>query len=234
MSAADEMRPRVDRRTTLKWLAATMAAAQAGACSRRGKELGDEIPPVEAQPAVPAAAAGYGADPDLSAPAVPWPRTMTAAQLDTAAALSDLILPADERSPAASTLGVPDFIDEWISAPYPQQLEDRAVILAGLAWFEQQSQARYGRAFAGLQGERQAALLESLATGAAQPAAPDAFLDRFRHVVVGAYYTTDPGSADLGYIGNVPIAGEYPGPSTEALEHLDRVLAQLGLERAGR
>ena len=53
-------------------------------------------------------------------------------------------------------------------------------------------------------------------------------------MVVGAYYTTDPGSADLGYIGNVPIAGEYPGPSTEALEHLDRVLAQLGLERAGR
>jgi hypothetical protein len=35
--------------------------------------------------------------------------------------LADLILPEDEYGPAASALRVPDFIDEWVSAPYPKQ-----------------------------------------------------------------------------------------------------------------
>ena len=43
---SDERKPplRVDRRTTLKWLAATMAAAQAG-CAGESKFVGAEIPP---------------------------------------------------------------------------------------------------------------------------------------------------------------------------------------------
>jgi hypothetical protein len=34
---------------------------------------------------------------------------------------------------------------------------------------------------------------------------------------------------DVGYIGNVPISGEYPGPSKDAMTHLAGVLKQLGL-----
>ena len=34
---------------------------------------------------------------------------------------------------------------------------------------------------------------------------------------------------DIGYLGNVPINGDYPGPSEEALAHLDGVLVALGL-----
>ena len=49
-----------------------------------------------------------------------WPLTLTKEQRATATALCDLIIPADDTSPAASSVGVVDFIDEWISAPYPE------------------------------------------------------------------------------------------------------------------
>jgi hypothetical protein len=57
-----------------------------------------------------------------------------------------------------------------------------------------------------------------------------AFFERFRFLSVGAFYTTEAGIEDIGYIGNVPISGEYPGPSTEAMTHLAGVLEQLDIE----
>ena len=56
------------------------------------------------------------ADPDLVTPELLWDKLLSPEELATAAALCDVILPADERSPAPSTVGVPDFIDEWVSA----------------------------------------------------------------------------------------------------------------------
>ena len=64
-------------------------------------------------------------------PGGPWPLTLGPAARLTTAALCDLIIPADAVSPSASAVGVVDFIDEWISAPYPQQRADRALILRG-------------------------------------------------------------------------------------------------------
>ena len=56
------------------------------------------------------AGVGYGTDPDLMHPVVPWSRTMTQGQLQTAAALADAILPADEHSPAASSVLTKQFV----------------------------------------------------------------------------------------------------------------------------
>jgi hypothetical protein len=47
--------------------------------------------------------------------------------------------------------------------------------------------------------------------------------------VLAAFFCTPEGCKDIGYLGNVPIAGDYPGPSDEAKAHLDQVLAELGL-----
>ena len=225
---------RVDRRTTIKWLAATMAAGYAG-CTAADKRVGDEIPaaPDTTFPGTVAGpgAAGYGTDPDMIQPVVPWKRTMTEAQLRTTAALSDLILPEDEHSPSASAVGVPDFIDEWVSAPYTQQRDDRGRILAGLEWLEQQSQGRFGTAFEDASEDQQSAVVEAIAypDAAAGLAEQAEFFKRFRYLAVGAFYTTEAGAKDAGYIGNTPIAGPYPGPSKEAMAHLGGVLKQLGL-----
>ncbi len=237
MTTERHSRFRVDRRTTLKWLAATMVAANTG-CSSNAKFVGDEIPPTPNAADTLLGTAGtpddigYGTDPDLTNPIVPWSRTMTTAQLKTSAALCDIILPADDRSPAASTVGVPDFIDEWISAPYAQQRNDREIIFAGLEWLEQQSRSRFGTAFASAEDEQAAALLDSIADprqAAAELVGQVEFFERFRFLAVGAFYTTEAGIEDIGYIGNVPLGGDYPGPSDEAIAHLAGVLEQLGL-----
>src|SRR5690606_3679032 len=135
------------------------------------KYLGDEIPAAQRAPLLGVAAkadgVAYGGDPDRMNPVVPWARTMTEGQLRTASTFADLLLPEDERSPAASVVGVPDFIDEWISAPYAQQQEDREVVLAGLEWLEQQSQQRFGRSFATANEKQQLELVDSIANGTA-------------------------------------------------------------------
>lgn len=237
MTAEPQTQIRVDRRTTIKWLAATMVAANTG-CSSTTKLVGDEIPPaprvstrLEDVPNV-QDFIGYGTDPDLINPVVPWSRTMTTAQLRTSAALCDIILPADDRSPAASTVGVPDFIDEWVSAPYPQQQDDREIILGGLEALDQQSQSRYGTDFASAEYSQATELLDHIAyAGVANVELLHLaiFFERFRFLTVGAYYTTDAGIEDIGYVGNVPISGDYPGPSNAAMAHLAGILEQLGL-----
>ena len=208
-------------------------------CGSNMKFVGEEIPPAPATgdrllgvPRTPDNI-GYGTDPDLLNPVVPWSRTMTDLQLATSATLCDFILPEDDRSPSASAVGVPDFIDEWISAPYAQQQDDREKILAGLEWLEQQSLRRYGRAFVSADGGQANELLDRIAHPGRAMAEHDAlvkFFERFRYLAVGAFYTTEVGIADIGYIGNVAISGEYPGPSDEAMTHLAGVLDELGLD----
>ncbi len=92
----------MDRRTTLKWV---LAASAASPLLRQHQARAYSAP----------SAQGYGSDPNLGVnyhPGELWPLTMTAAQRRLAGVLSDIIIPADDRSPSASSAGVVDFIDE--------------------------------------------------------------------------------------------------------------------------
>src|SRR5687767_10492046 len=71
---------------------------------------------------VPGLPTSIGTDPNLRAKIIPWERVLSEAEMKTVTALCDVIIPADEKSPAASAVGVPDFINEWVSAPYDQQV----------------------------------------------------------------------------------------------------------------
>src|ERR1044071_7314886 len=123
-----EQTQRMDRRTALKWiLAATTTVSVLDA------------PSFGSNPAQPQ---GYGTDPNMMEVHKAgdfWPLTFSPEQHRTVSALCEVILPADEKSPGASELKVPDFIDEWISAPYPQQKKDRQEILEGLEWLNVES-----------------------------------------------------------------------------------------------
>src|SRR4051794_13002432 len=68
--------------------------------------------------------APFGGDPNLHSKAITWDRILTDGEMKSVTLLCDTIIPADEKSPAASAVGVPDFINEWVSAPYPTQVED--------------------------------------------------------------------------------------------------------------
>jgi hypothetical protein len=203
--------PKVDRRTALAWV-----VAGGGAVALAGAGLFAYQNPHGLHPSK---AEGYGTDPKLNPPAkAPWPRLLSKDELQAAAVLSDFVLPASGGAPAASALGVPDFIDEWVSAPYPDQLKDRPVIRDGL-------KALIPDLVKGDASRRSAAL-------AALPGSPDAatraFFKRFRALTIGAYYTTEAGFGDIGYIGNQARRFD-PGPSAEVKAVLEERLKALGL-----
>ena len=169
--------------------------------------------------------AGTLSDPDLVDPTVPWPLTLSEEEQVTLAALCDLIIPADERSPAASALGAHDFIDEWISAPYEQMQNDREQIRGGLTWLDDDAQRRFQAPFADLAAEQQRAICDDICHAPeAQPEFESAahFFDKTRMLTAMAFYTTQAGMDDVGYVGNTPQSEWLPPPS--------EVLRQVGLE----
>ncbi|MCB1091448.1 MAG: gluconate 2-dehydrogenase subunit 3 family protein [Verrucomicrobiae bacterium] len=175
--------------------------------------------------AAPASGQGYGTDPDLmkvyEAGDV-WPLTLSETQRTTTTALADVILPADDLGPAASEVGVPEFIDEWVSAPYPEQQNDRPVILEGLEWIEKESVARFGAPFAKLTPEQQAALCDDICDPThAKPEFKNAarFFQRFRGIASGGYYCTEAGWKAIGFVGNLATP-TFDGPPPEVLERL--------------
>lgn len=225
------------RRETLQWMMAAAAlplarwtppAMAAGRGTPPPFDVVAEWP--AALPALPPAQ-GYGRDPNLMAPKVPWPLTLSKAQRATVDLLGDLILPADDQSPGAGKLGVGAFVDEWISAPYPTQRKDHERVLGGLIWLDAQSRALHGAAFEAITPAQRAGLLDALtvATPATAMAKPVAFMDTLRHLFVLGFYSLPEGKADMGFIGDEPTPGDYPGPSPEALTHFTGILAGLGL-----
>jgi hypothetical protein len=168
---------------------------------------------------------GYGKDPDLLATYAAgdlWPLTFTARQRRTARALCDTIIPADGDAPSASAVATHEFIDEWISAPYPDCQRDRELILEGLAWLDQEANRRYGREYAALDNAQASSICDEICDEARAPAKlarPAAFFRRFRALTAIGYYTTPVGMKDLRYVGNQPLT-EFAGPPPEVLKRL--------------
>lgn len=163
---------------------------------------------------------GIGADPNLLKKEIPWPRVLTDAQKKIVTALGDIIIPADQYGPAASAVGVPDFVDEWVSAPYEAQQADLKVIRPGLAWIDGEATKRFGKGFAECDAAQQTALVEDIVKdGTAAKKEGYNFFKLFRDRVAGGYFSTPEGFKAIGYTGNVPLF-EFPGPPPEALKHV--------------
>ncbi len=174
------------------------------------------LPKMQGAPTQP----GLSWDPDMLKKDIPWDRLMTPAEKRATTALCDIIIPADDYGPAASAVGVPDFLDEWISAPYDTQVKDRKTIRDGLAWLDQESVKRTTKAFADSTLEQQTALVtETFAPDTPARKAGYGFMKLFRDRTAGGYYTTREGWKAIGYTGNVPQA-EFAGPSDEVLKRI--------------
>ena len=166
-------------------------------------------------------------DPDLLNPEAPWPLVLTADERSLLATLVDVILPADTRSPAASDLGAVDFIDEWVSAPYPDQQADALVVRDGLPWFRHAAKQRFALAFADLndaQLEQIADDVCSLEDVQATHQAGARCFAKVRDLTAAAVWSTPEGMTDLGFIGNQPLPEWLPPPTV--------VLVKLGLDVA--
>ena len=202
----------MDRRTTIKWvLAAGAAWPQLGKYAARSESM--------------LTARGYGTDPNLTAkyrPGELWPLTFTAAQRRLAGILADIIIPADDHSPSASAVGVVEFIDEWVSAPYPDQQRDRNIVLDGFAWLDAEAARRFGKGFADLDAMQHHGICDDIcdasrATAERHTAAH--FFALYRDLTGGGFYSSPAGRKDLNYIGNVPLAS-FEGPPRALLKAL--------------
>ena len=202
----------MDRRTSIKWMLAAATAMQSVQL-RAGDPAAREVATGQA---------GYGTDPDLVRewkPGGPWPLTLSADARLTTTALVDLIIPADEHSPAASAVGVVDFIDEWISAPYPAQRGDRDLVLPGLLWIEAEALQRFGKSFHVLGEPQKAAIADDICVASPAPkfATAAKFFAKFRDLTAGGFYTTPIGMKDIGYVGNVAL-DKFDGPPLAVLK----------------
>ena len=166
---------------------------------------------------------GIGADPNLLKKEIPWPRVLTEAEKVIVTALGDVVIPGDDHGPAASAVGIPDFIDEWVSAPYELQRGELKTIRDGLAWLDGVSRQKFTTGFVDLTPEQQTSLIESIVRpGTGERTQGYAFFKLFRDRVAGGYYSTKEGWKAIGYTGNLPL-GFFAGPSPAVLKYVGLV-----------
>jgi len=132
-------------------------------------------------------------------------------QWKTVRLLSDLVIPADDRSASATQAGVPEAIDDWLDFRSTQDGNDnlKAEILGGLAWLDRVSRHLGAADFVGLSADQQKQILDRIAfptRAAKEDQHGVAFFNRFRGLVVGFYVSSKAGVAFLPYLGNRAVA----------------------------
>ena len=203
----------MDRRDAIKWMLSAV-----GSVALVDHDAFAEVP-------APPAGAGYGADPNLLKTYTPgelWPLALNATQRRTAAVLCDVIIPAEGDTPGASALHVHDFVNEWISAPYPAHQRDRVLIVDGLAFLDAESARRFGKPFHQIAMPQRHAICDDICyepKAKAEFKTAAAFFRRYRDLTAGGFYTTPAGMKDIGYVGNVALPA-FNGPPKEVKARL--------------
>ena len=194
----------IDRRSVLKILSSAPIAASFA------------LTDAEAQEAHHLAQAALQTAQQSGAPYAP--KFFTASEYQTVRVLSELIIPADERSGGAIDAGVPEFMDfTMIDQPVRQ-----VAMRGGLAWLDVESQRRFDKSFAGASEAERRAILDDIATyGELKPGLThgQAFFRNFRDLTATGFWTTKMGFADLGYMGNT-VVPKWDGCPPEQLKKL--------------
>lgn len=197
----------IDRRDLLKALSVVPAAAliPAAAAKAAGKSMPGMVTPTAAAPA--------------SAPGPYQPKTFDPHQYKTIVVLSDIIVPADERSGSATQAGVPEFIDDFLGFEGGNQLD---AIRGGITWLDLESNRAFGHDFIDASEAEKKQLLDRIAypkTAAPEDAAGVVFFNAMRNAVLGAFYSSKMGVQDLPYLGNKVLA-EWDGCPENVLAKL--------------
>ncbi|MDZ7630147.1 MAG: gluconate 2-dehydrogenase subunit 3 family protein [Gemmatimonadaceae bacterium] len=228
--AADQTPP-MDRREALKVLAVAAASGALAEGLAPGRAEAQQAvgpgrtprPRVTAPVPPKAGPRGTATDPDLITPASSWPRLLSAAEMTTLAALCDMIIPADDKSPSASAVGAHRYINEYVSAPYDWAERALVRIRGGLTWLDVESGRRFGgRRFTALTVAERTQICDDichLPRAKPEHQAAARFFDQVRDLTASGFYTTDAGMKDLQYVGNVPLS-KFDGPPPEVLRHL--------------
>lgn len=171
------------------------------------------------------------------------PKLFTEHEWATITRLSDVVMPADDRSGSAVDAGAPQFIDLLCS----QNPELAAIFTGGLAWMDAAMRLQSGKEFVSAAPAEQTRLLDAIVAaertvqeGRAESVlyarapqyrgfsgytvkpgtdlAPGVhFFGWARRLIVDAYYTSPIGIKDVNYIGNTAVS-KYEVPK-EAIDY---------------
>lgn len=147
------------------------------------------------------------------------PRVFNPHEWKTIRILSDRIIPADERTGSATQAGVPEFIDDWVNLKGGLL---KTEVLGGLAWIDMECNRHFQHDFVGCSEAQQNQILDRIAYPArAAPADANAVaaFNRIRDLVLGGFYSSKMGIADLQYKGNKALS-EWNGCPEEVTSRL--------------
>lgn len=117
-------------------------------------------------------------------------------------ALSDWIIPADERSGSATQAGVPECADQLLSISHEMMGTE---VRGSLTWIDMECNRLYEHNFVDCTTAQQKQILDRIAypdkAASADVNAAAAF-NRVRDVVLGAFFSSEMGVKDLPYLGN--------------------------------
>lgn len=124
-------------------------------------------------------------------------------EMATITLLADIIIPKDQHSGSASDAKVPEFIEFIVKDIPSHQLPMRG----GLKWLDLQCLNRFNNAFIKCKTAEQTVILDEIAYPAkAKPemAQGVAFFTLMRDLTASGFWSSEMGTKDIGYVGNVP------------------------------
>lgn len=136
-------------------------------------------------------------------------------ELATVTVLSDIIIPADEKSGSASQAGVPAFI-EFMMKDQPHW---QTPMRGGLAWLDNKCRKLYGKPFVQCSKAQQIEMVDRIAyPGLAKPEFRQgvSFFSLMRNFTATGFFSSKMGIADIGYMGNKP--NRWEGVPEEVLK----------------
>jgi hypothetical protein len=150
------------------------------------------------------------------------PRFFTPDEWATVRALSDAVIPADERSGSAGDALVPEFIDFILADPLAEPGERERLqtqVRGGLAWLDRECRRRFSKPLVDCAPGERTAVLDDIAWP--EKARPEmlpgaAFFTLFRDLVASGFWSSRMGVEDLQYSGNTFVA-EWKGCPPEVL-----------------
>lgn len=127
----------------------------------------------------------------------------TDAEMATITVLCDIIIPKDDISGSASDAKVPDFIQSIVN----EMTEHQTPLRGGLRWLDIQCLTRFEKAFTDCTAAQQIEMVDAIAYP--KKAKPEmaqgvSFFNLMRNLTATGFYTTEIGTKDVGYMGNVP------------------------------
>jgi hypothetical protein len=142
-----------------------------------------------------------GQSPGAAVPTAEGGRFFNQQEMETIAAISDLIIPTDEHSPGARAAGVSSFIDLMVSE---SSNEIKALWRDGLAAVDTMSELQFSAVFNRAGQEQQISLLKSISRNERRPRTiEERFFVAIKSLTVDGYYTSAIGiHQDLRYKGN--------------------------------